>query len=214
MTGNRASRPLRADAARNRELILATARTLFAEHGPGVSLNDIAHEAGVGVGTVYRRFRDKDAVLDALAEVKLTTLVELINDALTVSDPREALRDYLRAALQLRVRERAPHTFPSRVDTGSGEAAHRRAELAAGAKKLVQRARDAGAVDDDFSSADVAVLMSMIGAIADEPDGGDCDRWIDFLVDSACPPARRNDTTSLVSTTPASRRRPRRDPQR
>src|SRR6058998_191476 len=58
--------PLRKDAERNRQRILDAARELFAERGLGVTLNDVAHHAGVGVGTVYRRFPDKEVLIDTL----------------------------------------------------------------------------------------------------------------------------------------------------
>ena len=63
--------PLRSDAERNRQRILAAAAEVFAERGLDVSLDDIAAAAGVGVGTVYRRFPDKDALIDALFEEKI-----------------------------------------------------------------------------------------------------------------------------------------------
>ncbi|HEX7609109.1 MAG TPA: helix-turn-helix domain-containing protein, partial [Solirubrobacteraceae bacterium] len=59
-------RPLRRDAERNRQRVLAAARELFAERGLDVTLDDIARGAGVGVGTVYRRFPDKEQLIDAL----------------------------------------------------------------------------------------------------------------------------------------------------
>ena len=66
-------RALRKDAAPNRERLLAAAGELFAEHGLAVTLNDIAHHAGVGVGTAYRRFANKEEVIDALFEQRLRT---------------------------------------------------------------------------------------------------------------------------------------------
>ena len=64
-------RPLRADAERNRQRILAAAAALFAERGVDVSIDDIAAAAGVGIGTVYRRFPDREALIEALFEDKL-----------------------------------------------------------------------------------------------------------------------------------------------
>ena len=87
------TRPLRADAERNRQRILAAAAELFAERGLDVSLDDIAAAAGVGVGTVYRRFPDKDALIDALFEAKIDRVVALADDALELEDPWEGLRD-------------------------------------------------------------------------------------------------------------------------
>ncbi len=69
-----ADRPLRRDAERNRQRILAAAGELFAERGLGVTLDDIARHAGVGVGTVYRRFPDKEVLIDALFEQRLEAM--------------------------------------------------------------------------------------------------------------------------------------------
>ena len=74
-------RPLRVDAERNRLRILDAARELFAQRGLGVTLNDIAHHAGVGVGTVYRRFPDKNRLIDDLFEQRLQELVGFIETA-------------------------------------------------------------------------------------------------------------------------------------
>lgn len=104
---DREARPLRADALRNRERILATARRLFAERGISVTLNDVAHEAGVGVGTVYRRFPDKHALVDALLSAKFETLSALVERAAACPTGREAMRAYLLGALELRASDRA-----------------------------------------------------------------------------------------------------------
>ena len=69
-----AERPLRKDAERNRQRILAAAGELFAERGLGVTLDDIARHAGVGVGTVYRRYPDKEVLIDALFEQRIEAL--------------------------------------------------------------------------------------------------------------------------------------------
>ena len=77
MQAQRASeeRPLRRDAARNRERILAAAGEVFATRGLEVTLDDIAHHAGVGVGTVYRRFHDKEQLIDALFDDRMEAIV-------------------------------------------------------------------------------------------------------------------------------------------
>ena len=72
--------PLRKDAARNRERLLTAASELFAERGLAVTLNDIAHRAGVGVGTAYRRFANKDEVIDALFEQRLQDVIAVAEE--------------------------------------------------------------------------------------------------------------------------------------
>ena len=73
-------RPLRADAERNRRRILAAAAEVFADRGLDVSLDDIAAAAGVGVGTVYRRFPNKDSLIDALFEEKMGRVIALARE--------------------------------------------------------------------------------------------------------------------------------------
>src|ERR1700691_4677365 len=75
-------KPLRKDAARNRLVILKAARDLFQQRGLSASLNDIAHHAGVGVGTVYRHFPDKDQLVEGLFEERIEDLVTRMEQAL------------------------------------------------------------------------------------------------------------------------------------
>ena len=88
-------RPLRRDAARNRERILAAAAELFTERGLQVTLDEVARRAGVGVGTVYRRFPDKEALTDALFEERITALVDLAQQALADPDEWAGLVSFL-----------------------------------------------------------------------------------------------------------------------
>src|SRR5437763_16612288 len=80
-------RPLRKDAERNRQRILDAAAELFTQRGLGVTLNDIAHHADVGVGTVYRRFPDKELLIDALFEDRVEEFVVLAEESLADPDP-------------------------------------------------------------------------------------------------------------------------------
>ena len=78
-------RPLRADAERNRQRILDAAADLFAERGLQVSLDEVAERAGVGVGTVYRRFPDREALIDALFQVRVEEFIGIAREA--AADP-------------------------------------------------------------------------------------------------------------------------------
>ena len=82
--------PLRKDAERNRQRILDAARELFAERGLGVTLNDVAHHAGVGVGTVYRRFPDKELLIDTLFQEQLDEWARIYEEGL--DDPDRPFR--------------------------------------------------------------------------------------------------------------------------
>ena len=109
-------RPLRADAERNRRRILAAARQLFAARGLGVSLDEIAAEAGVGVGTVYRRFPDRDLLIDALFEERIDEIAQAARDALEHDDPWEGFAWFLHEAAGLQAPDRGLVDFPAVMD--------------------------------------------------------------------------------------------------
>src|SRR5437764_4872179 len=96
-----AERPLRRDAERNRRLILDTARAAFAEGGLRVTLDEIARRAGLGVGTVYRRFADKEALVDALFEDGIAELAAGAERALADDDPWRGFLDWFEAFVSL-----------------------------------------------------------------------------------------------------------------
>ena len=93
--GARPGRLLRADAERNRQRILAAAAELFTERGLEPSLDDVARHAGVGVGTVYRRFPDKASLADALFDERIDALVALAEQAQAEPDAWAALVSFL-----------------------------------------------------------------------------------------------------------------------
>src|ERR1700709_1701522 len=95
------TRSLRKDAAINRERILAAASELFAEHGLEITLNDIAHHAGVGVGTAYRRFANKEEVIDALFEQRLQAVAAVAHEALDDPDAWRGLETFLQRTLDM-----------------------------------------------------------------------------------------------------------------
>src|SRR3954470_5976153 len=96
------ARTLRRDAAVNRERLLAAAGELFAERGLNVTLNDIARHAGVGVGTAYRRFPNKDAVVAALFEQRMQAVADVAAEALDDPDAWNGLLTFLERALHMR----------------------------------------------------------------------------------------------------------------
>src|SRR3954447_7991578 len=100
-------RPLRADAERNRERILDAARAAFAEDGLDVGLHEIAKRAGVGVGTVYRRFPEKDELVRALFEDRVEEVVSIAEHALSFEDGWTGLEHFLHRSCELQVADRA-----------------------------------------------------------------------------------------------------------
>ena len=155
---------MRADARRNRDQIIDAARALFLEVGTHPPMEDVAHRAGVGVGTLYRRFPDRDALVAAVAEDTLTRLAELAATARAgESDAWAALRRFLREAVELRlgalrsVVEDATHDAVRAVP---GLAAIR-ARLADDLAWLVARAQADGALRKDVGLAEIGAIMTL-----------------------------------------------------
>src|SRR5262249_49101238 len=101
-----AARPLRRDAERNRQRILQAAAEVFTEQGLRATLDDVADRAGVGVGTVYRRFPDKEALVEALFTERLDKLVGFAEQALADPDPWAGLVDLLERAATIMAGDR------------------------------------------------------------------------------------------------------------
>src|SRR3954452_23592273 len=110
-------RPMRRDAQLNRERILAAAREVYAERGLAVTLDDIADRAGVGVGTVYRKYRNKDALLEELFEERVRELAALAEQSAAGPDAWAALVEFLERVTELFASDRSLEHF---VVSGTG----------------------------------------------------------------------------------------------
>jgi len=174
-------RPLRKDAERNRQRILDAARELFAEEGVGVTLNDIAHHAGVGVGTVYRRFPDKAQLIEELFEQQVSELVGLMEEAAEDPDPWRGLTGFFRRNLELQARDRAFRE----IVVGTPESAQRlqqiRLRMFPLGGQLVQRAKDAGALRADFQPSDIPMMFLMLTAVLDAAREVEPELWRRYL---------------------------------
>jgi AcrR family transcriptional regulator len=174
-------RPLRKDAERNRERILQAARELFAARGLGVTLNDIAHHAGVGVGTVYRRFPDKAQLIDELFEQQLDEMVGLMEAAVQDPDPWQGLTGFLRQNLELQTRDRALRELVLGSREGMERVGRIRARMLPLGIKLVQRAKEAGCLRPDFQPQDIPILLVMLTTIVDAARDVEPDLWQRYI---------------------------------
>jgi AcrR family transcriptional regulator len=174
-------RPLRRDAERNRQRILEAARELFAERGLGVTLNDIAHHAGVGVGTVYRRFPDKQQLIDALFEQQFEEFVELMDAALDDPDPWQGFAGFLERALELQAGDRGLRELILGAPGGRERVARLRARLYPLGVRLVERAREAGQLRADCEVQDAAILQMMLGFVIDAAHDVEPELWRRYL---------------------------------
>lgn len=161
------TRPLRADAERNRQLILDAARSAFAEDGLGVRLDEIAAIAGVGVGTVYRRFEDKDELVAALFELELAKVVALADEALTV-DGGTGLRWWLDHIVDAMLADRGlRQLLTGAYGSASPLPAMARKQLEPRVEELLQRAQGAGRARADIVTGDIPVIQVMLSSIID-----------------------------------------------
>lgn len=177
---------LRADAERNRQRILEVGERVFAERGIHATLNDIAHEAGVGVGTVYRRYPDKNALIDDLTEAKLQSILARVDAASAQESGAAALRDLMMGAAALRAGDRG--LFHILFTSGSPSPARdeRITRLLNAWEHVIARALAEGAVRPGFSAVDIDIFMLMVGAVADatrELDPQAWRRYAEVLID-------------------------------
>jgi AcrR family transcriptional regulator len=167
MTEAPTPRPLRKDASVNRDKLLDAARELFAEKGLGVTLNDIAHHAGVGVGTAYRRFANKEEIIDTLFEERMQAVEAVAREALDEPDPWKALTYYLRRALRMQFGDRGLHQILDDPTLGDTRIADVRVRIAPLIVELVRRAKKAGVIRNDFEPTDVTFIQSAMAPIMD-----------------------------------------------
>jgi AcrR family transcriptional regulator len=160
-------RPLRADAERNRGRILDAAAELFAAKGLSVGLDEIAHHAGVGVATAYRRFPDKRKLIEALFEERLGRLVKLAERGLAADDAWEGLTGFIEQATELQIANRGLKEIVFGSDYGAALSARIRDRLAPLTEQLVRRAQASGALRADVVATDLAILQFMLSSAAE-----------------------------------------------
>lgn len=167
--------PLRKDAARNWERIVAVARELV-DQGTPLQLNDVARRTGLGVGTVYRHFATPEALLEAVAAPRLEALIAHGRHALADTDAWQALEGFLTRTVEAQVTDAslAP------VTAASADALPRTTELKESlwstGTTLLGRAQAAGAVRPDLTAADLVPLMCGIAHAVDVHGGAPADR--------------------------------------
>jgi len=159
-------RPRRADARRNHEKILEAARVAFAEDGLDAQMPDLARRAGVGVGTLYRHFPTKDALVCALAEDHFTRLGDLAAEACTERDAWGALRDLVWTSARLFLDDRGLAEIAAQQPQAISEAAAAQDRLIGHAAQLVERARAEGTIRPDATVDDIGTIMCGLGAVA------------------------------------------------
>lgn len=172
---------LRADAQRNRRLLLEAASELFAQRGLAVTLDDVAHHAGVGVGTAYRRFANKEELIDELFNERVAEIAALADEALTRDDAGPAFFWFIERYVGFQAENRGFRQVMTSLSPSRERISHARQEIAPRVTRLVDRAREAGAVRADMRPSDVPMLAIMIGALSDAVREEDPDLWRRYL---------------------------------
>ncbi len=155
-------RPLRVDAERNRQAIICAAGRVFADEGTAITLEHIAEVAGVGVGTIYRRFPTIEDLLSAVLEAKMSAYADRTEQAAerAVTEPWEAFHDYVTFMLEQQATDLAfsevivdPNTATElfRAETGRALDA---------SVRLIDRVKAAGAIRKDFDHSDLYLLLN------------------------------------------------------
>jgi AcrR family transcriptional regulator len=160
-------RPLRRDAERNRQRILAAAAELLSERGLDVTLDDVARAAGVGVGTVYRRFPDKESLIEELFRDRIDAMVKLAEQALTEPDPWQALVSYLEMATEMMAANTGLKQLLMYATYGKDRVCYARDQMRPVVSKLVERAQASGDLRADFDASDMKLIAYTLASAAD-----------------------------------------------
>lgn len=176
---------MRADARRNRERIVQAARELFAECGPEAQMDDLAARAGVGVGTVYRHFPTKDAVMGELLRQRFAGFVETVRAALDEEgDPFEIFADVLRANAEAMADDAATQRALASGDLlPRSHAQQEFEELMRLSRELIVRAHQAGTLRPDFDVEDIPTMMCGVCATMAHHASFDWRRHLEMLLD-------------------------------
>jgi AcrR family transcriptional regulator len=174
-------RPLRRDAERNRQRILLAAAEVFTQRGLEATLDDVARQAGVGVGTVYRRFPDKESLVAELFADRINAMVAVAEQALAAPDPWHALVSYLEYAAETMASSIGLRQLMMFATYGRDRVAYAREQMRPVVTKLVERAQEAGVLREDFSATDVPLIAYMLAAAAEYASYAQPDIWRRYL---------------------------------
>ena len=175
---------LRKDAELNRRRIIAAAREVFRDRGVGATLNDVAHHAGVGVGTVYRRFADKEELVDGLFDDMVETVAAATTAALAEPDAWVGLTGALQNVCEVQALDRGLREVMLGTGRGPQREAQMRERVAPLLDSLVVRAKEQGHLRPEIVPEDFPALQLMLGAITDHLDQPDLwRRYLAIVID-------------------------------
>jgi AcrR family transcriptional regulator len=181
-TGTRA---LRADAQRNRDRLLDAAVRAFSGEGPEATLDAIAKDAGVGIGTLYRHFPTREALVEAAYRNELARLCDAVPDLLRAMPPDEAMRSWMDRFVDYMTTKRGmADALRAVIASGGNPYAESRGRLIAAITTLLDAAGATGTVRPDVAPGDVLASLSGVSLVAGEPAQRDqARRMLDLLMD-------------------------------
>lgn len=174
------SKPLRADAARNRDKLLAAAVEVFGRHGLDAPLEHIARAAEVSIGTLYAHFPTRQAFIDAIFPVRLAVLDDIGAAALADPDPWQGFVTFVEGTVSLQAEDHGLNDAIARRLPSVSEAGQVCARGMAHADVIIRRAKDAGRLRADFDAADLVTLTWAMSQVIKE-SAAEPDRWQRFL---------------------------------
>jgi AcrR family transcriptional regulator len=179
------ARPLRADARRNRDRLLDAAVRAFSQDRPDVTLDAIAKDAGVGIGTLYRHFPTREALVEAAYRNELARLCDAVAELLQAQPPDQALRAWMDRFVDYMTTKRGmADALRAVIASGGNPYAQSRDRLIAAITTLLRAAAAAGTVRPGIEPADVLAGLSGVSLAAGEPAQRDqASRVLDLLMD-------------------------------
>lgn len=196
--GSERVRPLRRDAERNRQRILAAAAEVFTERGLDASLDEVARHAGVGVGTVYRRFADKDELVETLFNERIDEIADRARQALAIPDPWTGLVTFLEQWATILAGDLGLRELLMFATYAQDRVCYARNTLAPIVGELVERAKASGQARADLSATDIPFTVLMLSGAAEYARLSRPEVWrryLTLLIDGMC--ANRSGITPL-----------------
>lgn len=186
------ARPLRKDAERNRRRVLRAARELFAARGLEPNLNDVARHAGVGVGTVYRRFPTKEDLLEAIFEDAMNQIAEFAEAALRQPCSWQGFVWFVERQCELTATDRGLREIAFSKAYGGDRVREARERLRAVTRRLVDRAQRDGHLRAGVTFTDIPLFGLIAGTVSEYAGNVDQDLWrryVALLIDGmrSCP---------------------------
>ncbi|MGW2522441.1 TetR/AcrR family transcriptional regulator [Streptomyces sp. NPDC001617] len=172
-----APQPLRSDAERNRERIVAAARKVFARDGLGASMASVAREAGVGIATMFRRFPTKEELVDAVFADRMDAYAQAVTVALDDPDPWHGFVGYIEAACAMQAADFGFADVLTTVFPGAKALEQRRNEAYEGMVRLIGRAKETGRLREDFDPSDLVLLHMANAGVVNATGDAAPDAW-------------------------------------